>query len=106
MNLAVVGPVGDHGSRKGRGRAATGPRAVVCVINTQHSPDPLVAAAPATVQFDVVSERCRDCDAGYDTDLRRGFQAAGPALVATAVGGAVVLAVGGGLWLAGALQDD
>jgi hypothetical protein len=45
-------------------------------------------------------------DASYDTDLRRGFQAAGPALAVTAVGGAVVLAVGGGVWLAGALQDN
>lgn len=45
-------------------------------------------------------------DASYDTDLRRGFQAAGPALVATTVSGAVVLAVGGGLWLAGTLQGD
>jgi len=44
-------------------------------------------------------------DPSYDTDLRRGFQGAGPALVATAAVGAVVGAVGAGLWIAGALAD-
>jgi hypothetical protein len=45
-------------------------------------------------------------DASYDTGLRRDLQAAGPVLVAVTAVGAAVAAVGGGLWVAGALQSD
>lgn len=45
-------------------------------------------------------------DTRYDTELRRSFQAAGPALVAVAVGGAVVGIVGGVLWLVGGAQGE
>jgi hypothetical protein len=45
-------------------------------------------------------------DPSYDTSLRRGFQSAGPALVATAAAGAVIGAVGAGLWVVGTLQPD
>ena len=45
-------------------------------------------------------------DASYDTGLRRGFQAAGPALVVTTVAGGVVGLVGGGLLVAAAVLGE